>query len=203
MKQCPKSHVYDERRYSQCPYCNNDNTGFQTLGLGSQMEFPKTMPIMNAPDDMTFPQTMPLDGSDAGMFGNNSVSPGGMSVTIALDQTESGIIPVRGWIVAIEGENKGTSFDIHSEQNSIGRGQKFDINISSDNAVSSEGNAVIAYDSQNRKFFITSVPGKGKNNIYVNDTLLLMPMELKDYDMIKLGSSTYVFRTLCNEKFTY
>lgn len=204
MKQCPKGHIYDERRNPQCPYCGGDNTGFQTLGVGGQVDFPKTVPIVNTPEESAFPATLPVDSQvSVPSYQNNSGSPGNMSVTIALDETETGISPVRGWLVAIEGEKKGVSFNIHGEQNSIGRGQKFDINLSFDKAVSSDGNAVIAYDSKNKKFFISPVLGKGKNNIYHNDSMLLMPTELADYDKITIGSTTYVFRSLCNENFTY
>lgn len=204
MKQCPKGHIYDERRNPQCPYCSGDNGGFQPLGGGGQVDFPKTVPIMNTPEETPFPPTMPVDNqSSVPAFHNNAGSPGNMSVTVALDETESGVSPVRGWLVAVDGEKMGVSFDIHGEQNSIGRGQKFDINLSFDKAVSSDGNAVIAYDSKNRKFFLSPVLGKGKNNIYYNDSMCLMPTELKDYDKITLGSTTFVFRSLCNENFTY
>ena len=202
MKQCPKGHIYDERKNSDCPYCRNDGAGgFQPIGMpgGSQPEFPKTVPISGAADESAFPPTMPLDNS----FSGGSSASGNMSVTIALDETESGISPVRGWLVAVDGEKAGVSFPIHGEQNSIGRGQKFDINLSFDKSVSSDGNAVIAYDSKNRKFFLSPILGKGKNNIYHNDAMLLMPVEISDYDKIQVGSSTYVFRSFCNESFTY
>lgn len=202
MKQCPKGHIYDERRNPQCPYCSGEAGGFQALGGGAQPEFPKTVPIVNTPEEAAFPPTMPVD-NQASPFTNNVGSPGNMSVTIALDETETGISPVKGWLVAIDGEKMGISFNIHGEQNSIGRGAKFDINLSFDKAVSSDGNAVIAYDSNNRKFFISPVLGRGKNNIYHNDSMLLMPMELKDYDKVKLGSTTFVFRSFCNESFSY
>lgn len=209
MKQCPKGHIYDEKRNPQCPYCSGENSGFQALG-GAQSDFPRTVPIMNAPEETApFPPTMPLDNqappqAPVSAFRNPPPSgAGNMSVTIALDETDGGISPVRGWLVVIDGEKAGLCFNIHGEQNSIGRGQKFDVNLSFDKAVSSDGNAVIAYDSHNIKFFLSPVLGKGKNNIYLNDTMLLMPTELKDYDKIKLGSTTFVFRSLCNETFTY
>ena len=201
MKQCPRGHIYDEKRTRDCPYCSGEGGGFQALGGGAQPEFPKTVPIAGAPDDGAFPATMPAD-APAPVF-QSEPSPGNMSVTIALDENEAGISPVKGWLVAIEGEKAGTSVTIHGEQNSIGRGQKFDINLSYDKTVSSDGNAVIAYDSHDRKFFLSPVLGRGKNNIYHNDSLLLMPVQLADYDRIKLGDVTYVFRSFCNESFTY
>lgn len=200
MKQCPKGHIYDEKRNGECPYCSSGNSGFQPLGGGGvQPEFPKTVPISGAADS-AFPPTMPVDNEPSPFAGGGSDN---MSVTVALDQTETGINPVRGWLVAVDGEKKGTSFIIHGEQNSIGRGQRFDINLSFDKSVSSDGNAVIAYDSKNKKFFLSPVLGKGKNNVYHNDSMLLMPAELSDYDRIQFGTATYVFRSFCNDSFTY
>ncbi|MCM1578459.1 MAG: FHA domain-containing protein [Ruminococcus sp.] len=198
MKQCRKGHIYDEKKNSQCPYCSGTGGGFQPLGgAGGQPAFPSTVPISQ---DNSFPSTMPSDSVPQPVGQGNS---GNMSVTVALDRTEAGINPVRGWLVAVDGDKKGMSFVIHGEQNSIGRGQNFDINLSFDKTVSSDGNAVIAYDSRNNKFFISPIPGKGKNNVYHNDAMLLMPAELSEYDRIQFGSVTYVFRSFCNDKFTY
>lgn len=83
-----------------------------------------------------------------------------MSATIALNSNESGISPVCGWVVITEGDNKGRSYSVHSEKNSIGRGSQFDINLSFDNAISKDGDAVITYDSRGRKFLSLSQRGK-------------------------------------------
>lgn len=206
MKQCPRGHIYDEKRSPDCPYCRNDgNSGFAPIGgigAGSAVDFPRTMPVSGGADDAAFPATMPVDNQASG-YDMGGANPGGMSVTVALDETPTGIVPVRGWLVAIDGDKAGTCFNIHGEQNSIGRGTKFDVNLSFDKTVSSDGNAVIAYDARNRKFFLSPVLGKGKNNVYYNDAMLLMPVELNDYDKIQLGTTTYVFRSFCNENFTY
>lgn len=199
MKQCPNGHIYDEKRNKECPYCSGGSS-FQPIGLGGQPDFPKTVPIAGG-DDGAFPPTVPVDSGAAATVPSSSQS--AMSVTVALEETESGINPVRGWLVVTDGEKKGLSFVIHGEQNSIGRGNRFDINISFDKAVSSDGNAVIAYDSKNRKFFLSPVLGKGKNNIYHNEAMLLMPVELHDYDKIQIGAFEYVFRSFCNEAFSY
>lgn len=204
MRQCPKGHIYDEKRSAECPYCRSDgNSGFQPIGGiggGAAPDFPRTMPVTGAAEEPSFPSTMPVDNQVSGFDIGGA---GGMSVTVALDETPTGISPVRGWLVAIDGDKAGTSYNIHGEQNSIGRGQKFDINLSFDKTVSSDGNAVIAYDARNRKFFFSPVLGKGKNNVYYNESMLLMPVELKDYDKIQLGTTTYVFRSFCNDDFTY
>lgn len=204
MKQCPKGHIYDEKRNSTCPYCSQEGGGFQPIGFGDPMEFPKTIPVAET-DDPTFPATIPVDNTPAAVpaAASAAANPKAMSVTISLEETAGGINPVKGWLVAVDGEKKGLSFVIHGEQNVIGRGNKFDINLSFDQTVSTEGNAVIAYDSKNNKFFLSPVVGKGKNNVYYKDSILLMPVELHDYDSIQCGATTYVFRSFCNEEYTY
>lgn len=187
MKQCPKGHIYDEKRSASCPYCG---------GFGAEPAFPKTTPLTPQASD-AFPPTMPLDSEPQEKKSDK------MSVTVALSETKSGRKPVMGWLVAIDGEELGTSYIIHGEQNSIGRGDSFDVNLRGNEAVSSEGNAVISFDAQNRKFYLTPIFGKGKNNVYHNDSLLLAPTEITDYARIKLGTVTYVFRSFCNEQFTY
>lgn len=194
MKQCNKGHIYDERVYSDCPYCSNAvNTGTRPLDMGAEPDFPHTMPV----------------GADGEMgFGNMNNQPDpqsnvkkGMGVTVALNVTETGVNPVRGWLVAVNGNKCGCSFVVHSEKNYIGRGAQFDIDMSFDKAVSKEGDAVIAFDARSSKFYIT--PGDSKNNVYHNDAILLVPAEVKDYDTIEIGSTKLVFRSFCNEQFSY
>ena len=99
MKQCPKGHFYDEKRSAECPYYHsNGSSGFQPIGGmggGAAPDFPRTMPVTGASEDPTFPSTMPADDQVPGydMGGGNA---GGMSVTVALDETPTGVSPVRG-----------------------------------------------------------------------------------------------------------
>lgn len=196
MKQCEKGHIYDEKAYSYCPYCSqNGMAGTRPLENGGAYapEFPKTAPLdgSSAPN---FPATQPVNAAPARPKKE-------MSATIALNANEAGISPVCGWVVVTEGENKGKSYTVHSDKNSIGRGSQFDINLSFDNAVSKEGDATITYDSRGKKFFVTL--SSGKNNVYHNGNLLLTPEEIKDYDVLEIGATKLVFRSFCNEEFTY
>lgn len=203
MKQCENGHIYDEKTHSACPYCNQAGLSVvRPLEGGSDLAFPKTTPLDtgSAPD---FPKTAPLDAAPAA-----PVTPAAparpkreMSATVALNVSDAGIAPVCGWLVVTEGDNKGLSFPVHSEKNTIGRGSNFDVNLSFDKAISKEGDAVLTYDSRSRKFFVTL--GAGKNNVYHNNALLLTPEEVKDYDVIEAGATKLVFRSFCNDEFTY
>ena len=197
MKQCERGHIYDENLYASCPYCEqNSGAGVRPLeNGGAAPAFPKTAPLDSGVTP-NFPATMPIDPPAAPAPAKKE-----MSATIALNDTEAGISPVCGWLVVTEGEKKGISFNIHSDKNLVGRGTSFDINLSFDKAVSKEGDAVITYDSRGKKFFITLAAGK--NNIYHNGNLLLTPEEIKDYDLIEIGATKLIFRSLCNDEFTY
>lgn len=200
MKQCPNGHIYDEKKDAQCPYCANADA------VNVQPAFPKTAPAA-APASEPFPPTIPVaKPSQNGIFeGGSSLdnAPKSMGMTVALSRNEKGISPVKGWLVAVDGDKMGRSFELHSEQNSVGRGSNFDIDLYFDKTVSSDGSAVIAFDGENGKFYISPIFGKGKNNVYYNNNMLLMPAELFDYDKLKIGSCTYIFRSFCNEHFSY
>ena len=210
MKQCAGGHIYDETKYAECPYCSG---GVSVRPLaGGNASFPSTVPLepQAAPSSSdAFPKTMPLNApsSEAAPASKSEPKPEPnkkkeMGVTVALNSTEAGIKPVTGWLVVIDGEKKGTSFTVHGDRNTIGRGTEHDINISFDKASSKSGDAVISYDSRKSRFHISVLEG-GKNNVYLNDDILLQPEVIKDYDIIEIGETKFVFRSLCNEQFTY
>ncbi len=201
MKQCEKGHIYDEKAYSACPYCSQAGAaGVRPLEPAGGPDFPKTTPLdtSSAP---SFPKTTPLDAPAPSAPSAPPRPKKEMSATIALNVSDAGISPVRGWLVVTEGDNKGVSFCVHSEKNAIGRGSNYDVNLSFDKAISKEGDAVLTYDSRSKKFFITLAAGK--NNVYRNGNLLLTPEEVKDYDVIEVGATKLVFRSFCNNEFTY
>jgi hypothetical protein len=191
MKQCESGHVYDDSKNLTCPYCTGDGNIGVTRPLNAGMEapsfpnaFPQTTPLAAS----SIPKTMPLDNSET-------------NKTMALNLNERGINPICGWLICVDGEKKGKDFRICSEKSYIGRLKSNDICLDFDDSVSKEAGAAISFDKRNNKFFIQG--GEGKNNIYVNENLLLVPVELKDYDIIEIGKTKLLFRSLCNENFKW
>lgn len=208
MQQCPNGHLYDDAKNSSCPYCNGANN------------MNATVPLMDAQPQggaNMFPQTMPIDGGQAQEYIAPQPQVGGVQndfpatapvgnqfvATTYKDDiiNEKGIIEVRGWLVCLEGEKRGEDFKIRGEKNTIGRGSENDIKLEFDSSISKGVNAIISYDTRNNKFFIFL--GESKNNIYVNNELLMLPVELKDYDIIEIGSTKMLFRSLCNDQFNW
>lgn len=196
MQQCPNGHLYDDSKNNGCPFCNGVPMN-ATMPLGAnapapaQQAFPATVGL-NVQEEM--PRTQPLEVQQMQtVYVNDDAD---------TDAGEEKVEVVRGWLVCVSGAKKGMDFRLHSEKNTIGRGNDNDVNISFDNSVSKGVNAVIAYERKKNKFFVYP-EGISKNNIYVNEELLMMPVELKDYDVLEIGSTKLIFRSLCNENFNW
>ena len=122
-----------------------------------------------------------------------------VAANLIVNQGGEEVLPVVGWLVCIKGANAGKEFRIHSDYNYMGS-SKGDIIIPGDKKISRENHMVIAYDPDERAFFIA--PASGANIIRLNDKALVgTGNELKDYDVIKTGDSVFVFRSFCGENF--
>ena len=111
---------------------------------------------------------------------------------------------VLGWLVVASKSNKGKVYTVTEMKSTLGRGDAehiVTIDLHSDRAVSRGAQAVIIYDPLNKKFFLQSA--EGKTIIYLNRQMLLMPTELKPYDVIMLGETELVFVPLCTERFSW
>ena len=118
--------------------------------------------------------------------------------TFVSNLTGEVIQPVVGWLVCIKGPNKGREFRIHSDYNYVGS-LSGDIVIAGDTKISRERHMTIAYDSEQRKFFLS--PASGANMIRLNDNPLLESRPLNSYDRIRTGDSVFLFIAFCGEKF--
>ncbi len=111
-------------------------------------------------------------------------------------------MPVTGWLVCIEGEHIGKSFEVHMGKNSIGRGEANDIRLSDDMAVSRDTQADIVYEPKKRNFFV--VPrSDGNNLVYLNEEYITGRSLLNDRDILEVGSSKLMFVRLCGDDFAW
>ncbi len=110
-------------------------------------------------------------------------------------------LPVVGWLICVEGPERGRDYRIHDGYNSIGRAQNMDICISGDPEISREKHAVVAYDPDEKRFYFA--PADGKNLVKLNGKTLMMAGELKAYDTLMIGSSRFKFIPFCGESFSW
>ena len=179
MKRCEKGHYYEAEKYSSCPHCG-------VTGLDLQ-------PTHGRPPSATDPSpTRPLHVPSR---------PGAEGKTIGIIQKRIGINPVLGWLVCVEGAERGRDFRIRGERSSIGRDPSMDIYIEGDESISRYRHAVISFNPRTHTFKV--VPGEGGGQTYLNGEVVDVPIPLKSYDLIELGQTKLLFIPLCGEQFQW
>ena len=167
--QCVLGHYYDNIKHSECPHCK-------------KMAAPGATPAVETPTISKITPN-PL---------RNFVEPDEMK-TIGVYRQKN-VNPISGWLVCVDGENKGRSFEVHLGKNFVGRAMNMDINVN-DASISRDTHFTIIYEPNESQFFLQ--PGNGIT--YFNGSILSVACELKEDDRIKAGKSEYVFVPYCKE----
>ncbi len=113
----------------------------------------------------------------------------------------AGFNPVVGWLVCVDGADKGTDYRIRNGNNYIGRDQSMDICIRNDDHISNRNAAIIGYDDMERQFFFG--PAGGHNTVRVNGKMVINAVPLAPYDEITVGTTKLMFVPLCGERFDW
>lgn len=111
--------------------------------------------------------------------------------------------PVVGWLVVVGGPGIGQFRPIFEGNNSMGRGAGNRIPIDfGDDAISSDEQAYIRYDSTERSFLF--VPNLAKTNVVsLNDRRPTGAVELAQMDVITMGRTQLVFVPFCGPDFDW
>ena len=107
-----------------------------------------------------------------------------------------------GWIVIVDGPGRGGSFTLQAGVSQIGRGDDQAVQLNfGDNGISRSNHAAIAYDDEERKFFLGH---GGKSNIVrLNGKPVLSTEPLEDGDRIRIGETTLVLVAFCGADFQW
>jgi hypothetical protein len=111
--------------------------------------------------------------------------------------------PVVGWLVLVGGPGMGSYRPIFEGNNTIGRSgaQRIPLDFG-DDAISSEEQAYIRYDSAERSFLF--VPNLAKTNVVsVNNKRPTGAIELHAMDVITIGRTQAVFVPFCGPDFDW
>jgi len=111
--------------------------------------------------------------------------------------------PVVGWLVVVGGPGIGQYRPIFEGNNTLGRSTKNRIAIDfGDDAISSEEQAYIRYDSSDRSFLF--VPNLSKTNVVsLNEKRPTGAVELAQMDVISMGRTQLVFVPFCGADFDW
>jgi len=109
--------------------------------------------------------------------------------------------PVVGWLVCIEGPDRGRDFRLHSEKNFIGRSPLMDVTIENDNTVSRERHAVIIFDPKKKSFW--ALPGEASGLVYLNGDMVNSPTPMKADDTLEVGQTKLVLVPFCGDRYSW
>ncbi len=227
---CSAGHFYDEEKFVTCPHCGGgggmlgDRDSQATIGLrdtpdlavgGNERDGSETMPLPSPQwgDERQGRQTpSPFDLPPISGMAGGKMDPGdddktvGMSprpVTNGQGKDKSGIDrePVVGWLVCTKGKNIGMDFRLKTGRNFVGRDKAMDICLRGEETVSRNRHVIVVYEPKRRIYLIQ--PGESKELAYLNDELVLSPIEMKAYDVVAIGDVRLMFLPLCGESFNW
>ena len=183
---CEKGHYFDETKFSKCPHCG--------VVLKPSNEKPK--------EEIRESLTVAMPHSDNVTVAMNSSSPssaipGDDQKTIGLFSKSTGNDFVTGWIVCIEGPEKGRDYRLHHGFNRIGRSFQMDVCIVDDENISRDGHCSIVYDHKENEFSI--LPGTGTIT-YLDDVFLEGVKKINSGNIVKIGNSKFTFIAFCKEE---
>lgn len=163
-KFCNNGHQMDDS-WTECPYCVR--TGYR---IASTPDAGKTRPDMSE----TRPDEKPVfDGAQ----------------TVLLSAVKRA--PVVGWLVVIQGPQKGEDFRLREGKNTLGKSPDCEVCLQ-DQTVSGK-HASISY--KEGKFFLTDLDST--NGTCVNETSeAVSRVELNDGDVIYVGETALKFKCL-------
>ena len=106
-----------------------------------------------------------------------------------------------GWLVGIQGECMGQSFQLREGKNFIGRAEDMDVVIRGDLAVARHRHACVIFEPRAGIFY--AQPGESHELFYLNDNVVLNSEILKSHDVITLGETSLMFIPLCGPDFSW
>ena len=189
IKECANGHLYDTEQHTACPYCSGAGNRVDFRFKGAEDPAPMVHTGRTVAQSAAVSRTEP----------KNSISDTGK--TVGVFQKKMSFEPVVGWLVCVEGKEKGKDYRIYGKNNTIGRDERSDICLKGDNAISRENHAKLAYDHKHNNFHI--IPADGANPVYLNDEPVYVPQKLTTNDILEIGELKLMFIPFCNDKFKW
>jgi hypothetical protein len=182
MIRCAEGHFYDPAKHHACPWCPKPVEMAGPIIPGG-----KTTPLRPPPADpvaVAPPAPAPVGAK-----------------TVPLLRGGGKVEPVVGWLVCIEGPDRGHDFRLHAAKNFIGRSPAMDVSLSGDETVSREKHGVVTFEPKRASFWLA--PGESSGLVYCNGEIVHAAMELKPGDVVEVGQSKLVLVAFVGEAFRW
>ena len=174
---CEKGHYYDNDKFQSCPHCGNHDSGLDDVKTVSG----------SAAERMRRAASRQIIE-----FG--TVTPGDEK-TIGIYKKKHGWDPVTGWLVCVNGPERGRDYRLHTGRNFLGRAANMDIPVSGDNELSRENHCSVVFEPKKQTFLLAP----GSANTYHNGKAVTEAVNLTESDVIGAGASEFVFIPFCRE----
>lgn len=107
-----------------------------------------------------------------------------------------------GWLVVVDGPGRGHSMPLRSGVSQIGRGDDQTVQLDfGDTSISRENHASIAFDDEQREFFIGH--GGKANLVRLNGAPVLSTQALSHHDKVRIGETTLQLIAFCGKDFVW
>lgn len=188
---CEKGHYYDNEKFAQCPHCgifaadeDEKTVAVPPQGMGAEADDEKTVAMRPAA-----PRTPGTPA--AASYGVEQDDK-----TVSLYADEKGADFIVGWLVCVEGPERGRDYRLHQGFNRIGRDYALDVVVVDDTSVSREAACAVVYDDRSNRFFAVQ---QTAGEAYLNGQAISGAVDLKTGDVIRTGNSEFEFVAFCRE----
>lgn len=193
-------HYYDPEKHESCPYCQRleqGRGGEPTMAANEGQARKGSEPTIGAPS-LRREATLPRESRKV------HVDRAATSAWHSEDDENGKTVfePVVGWLVVIDGPERGRDYRIVTGRNSIGRTMTAEICIESDELMSKE-HATLYYYAEINKFYIEDNRSKHGTFLMPKKDLVIDRKEIFDGTVIKMGSSVFLFKPLCSDSFSW
>lgn len=168
IRRCENGHYYDDEKFFRCPYCGIN------IDLEDEIDSDQDKTVAIA--DIKYSE----DDDDR---------------TIMAEGKEEKRYFVTGWLVCVDGAEKGRDYRLHMGFNRIGRSYQMDICLEDDLAITRDNHCSVIYDDKNGQFLVKPSVG---TVTYLNGNILLSAEIIKTGDRIRVGQSTLELVAFCN-----
>ena len=170
---CENGHMFDQDKYDECPYCNEKTTEDDSVTVAMRR-------VYDDAEQVTLPYDLLQEDS----------------VTVRSEYKEKSSRLIAGWLVCLDGVNKGKCHSVYEGRNFAGRSREMDIYLSDDQSISRQRHFSIVYEPHKSEFLL--VPENGE--VYINDKPLQRVTAIEENDIIAVGESRFVFVPYCTKE---
>jgi pSer/pThr/pTyr-binding forkhead associated (FHA) protein len=173
-KQCENGHFIDEA-WDLCPYCPKGRKETRKVSSAG-VPLPSGRPVPSRPQSRVAPPLVR---------------------TAALPKTPSQRRYVVGWLVGLNGSQRGESFAVRIGRNVLGRDRRSDIHVDDD--LASAHHADLVFRPEERRYIL--MDANSTNGTFVNESEIQPRRDLGPNDVVRIGTQQFLFVPLCREGF--